>query len=157
MKKYNQQVTSPLIGDCFRACMATVLQLPPEVLPNDHSPGWHNIWAAFFRQFGLDLMYGGPKDAIFMDGLWIAIVKSLNFKETTHAIVMTDSKVYHDPSNKKRYKAGTYLSSISKDAVILGGYHLVVDDATLLHRLEEYRQKITLAAPKSNVGGATNE
>lgn len=143
MKKYRQQVTSPLIGDCFRACMATVLQLPPEVLPNDHSPGFHGVWARFLQQFGLDFVYGGPKEAIFMGGFWVASVRSLNYKENTHAIVMTGSKVYHDPSNKKRYKAGTHLSGLGEDAAILGGYHLVVDDATLLHRLEEYRNRIT--------------
>lgn len=140
MKKYRQQVTSNKIGDCFRACMATVLQLPPEVLPNDHSPAWHSIWASFLRQFGLDLVFGSRKDAIWMDGFWIASVKSINFKETTHAIVMDGSTVYHDPSNKKRYRTGMGL--LGNEAVN-GGYHLVVDDASLLHRLEEYRQKIS--------------
>lgn len=120
--------------------MATVLQLPPEVLPNDHSPAWHSIWAAFLSQFGLDLVFGGRKDAIWMGGYWIASVKSINYKEGTHAIVMESSVVYHDPSTKKRYRTGMGL--LGNDAVI-GGYHLVVDDASLLHRLEEYRKRIT--------------
>lgn len=139
MKKYNQKIVDNQIGDCFRACMATVLQLPPEVLPNDHSAAWHSIWAAFLRQFGLDLIFGSRKDAIWMDGYWIASVKSLNYKEVSHAIVMEGSIVYHDPSTKKRYRTGRAM--LGNDAVT-GGYHLVVDDASLLHRLEEYRQKI---------------
>lgn len=139
MKKYRQLVTSPTIGDCFRACMATILQLPPEVLPNDHSPGFHSTWDAFLRQFGMDLLYGGPKDAIWVGGLWIASVKSLNFKENTHAVVMSGPQVFHDPSNKKRYRTGTML--LGKD-IVRGGYHLIVDDATLLHRLNDYREKI---------------
>jgi len=142
MKKYNQKIVDNGIGDCFRACMATVLQLPIDVLPNDHSPAWHGIWAAFLGQFGLDLVYGGPKGAIWMGGFWIASVKSLNYKDTTHAIVMDGIKVFHDPSTKKRYKTGTVMLGKSK---VRGGYHLVVDDATLLHRLEDYRQKL---APK---------
>lgn len=143
MKKYNQKIVSNGIGDCFPACMATVLQLPLEVLPNDHSPAWHNIWAAFLSQFGLDLIYGSPKDAIWVGGFWIATVKSINYKETSHAIVMDGIKVFHDPSTKKRYRTGR---SMLGDDAMRGGYHLTVDDATLLHRLEDYRQK--LAGPK---------
>ena len=140
MKKYNQRIVGNKIGDCFRACMATVLQLPPEVLPNDHSPAWHNIWAAFLSQFGIDLVFGGRKDAIWMDGYWIASVKSLNYKETSHAIVMDGINVFHDPSTKKRYRAGRSL--LGSEAVT-GGYRLIVDDASLLHRLEDYRKKVT--------------
>jgi hypothetical protein len=140
MKKYNQLVTSGKIGDCFRACMATLLQLPPEVLPNDHSPAWPSTWHAFLSQFGLDIMSSHSKGAIWVDGYWIASVKSLNYEENTHAIVMHDThRVYHDPSNKKRYKTGASL--IGKDTVI-AGHHLIVTDTTLLHRLEDYRQKI---------------
>lgn len=139
MIKYKQQIVDGNIGDCFRACMATVLQLPPDVLPNDHSPAWHSIWASFLRQFGLSLMFGSNKDAIWVDGYWIASVKSINYKEVTHAIVMDGTAVYHDPSTKKRYRTGTRL--IGDDAVN-GGYHLIVDDATLLHRLEDYRKKL---------------
>lgn len=139
MKKYNQKIVDNKIGDCFRACMATVLQVSPDVLPNDHSASWHSTWAVFLRQFGLDLIFGGREGAIWMGGYWIASVKSINYEDGNHAIVMQGSQVYHDPSTKKRYKTG---KSMLGNKAVNGGYHLVIDDATLLHRLEEYRQKI---------------
>ena len=140
MKKYRQLVTSNKIGDCFRACMATLLQLPIEVLPNDHSPYWHFNWDRYLEQFGLilspDVHSKGP---IWQEQLWIASVPSLNYENGSHAIVMHDTdRVYHDPSNKKRYKTGTRLSS----DVVMSGRHLIVADTEKLHRLQEYRDKI---------------
>lgn len=140
MKKYNQRVTSGKIGDCFRACMATILQLPPEVLPNDHSWTFPRTWEVFLNQFGLGLAFSHAKGPIWLDGYWIASVKSLNYKETTHAIVMHDTHlVFHDPSNKKRYKTGRSLIGRGR---VTGGTRLIVVDSTKLHFLEEYRERI---------------
>ena len=135
-----QQIVDNKIGDCFRACFATVFQLPPEILPNDHSAAWHGVWAAFLRQFGIDIVYGSRKDAIWMDGFWIASVESLNYEGGSHAIVMQGTRVYHDPSTKKRYHTGKQM--LGNDAVT-GGYKFIIDDATLLYRLDEYRKKVT--------------
>jgi len=140
MKKYRQKVTDPLIGDCWRACMATLLQLPPDVLPNDHSPAWYSIWDRFLGQFGLALSPCIKADGpVWATQPWIASVKSLNYK-ATHAILMHyGGKVLHDPSNLKRYKTGTYLSSKE----VISGQHLEVEDVTKLHLLKEYRDRIT--------------
>lgn len=139
MKKYNQKVFSNEIGDCFRACMATVLQLPPEVLPNDHTPYWHFIWEVFLRQFGISITSSNANGPIWQEGLWIASVKSKNFENGSHAIVMHETtRVFHDPSTHKRYKTG---ESLSGKGVVTGGYILGVEDATKLHKLEEYRKK----------------
>ena len=140
-KKYQQLVSSPKIGDCHRACMATLLQLPPEILPNDHSSYWPIIWETFLRQFGLALSFcHNSKGPIWQEEPWIATVPSLNYKGgVTHAILMHDaSVVFHDPSNKKRYKTGTRLTS----DVVKSGQHLIVSDITKIHLLDEYRRSI---------------
>lgn len=138
-KKYRQLISDPVIGDCFRACMATLLQLPPEILPNDHSPHWWFTWRDFLSQFGLELTTGGSKDAIWCSTPWIASVPSLNYETEYHAILMhMGGKVLHDPSTKKRYKTGIYIGS----DIVREGKHLVVADTQKLHRLEEYRKEL---------------
>ena len=146
MKKYHQLITDPVIGDCFRACMATLLQLPPQVLPNDFSPAWHPNWQNYLKQFGLALSpQNRPDQPIWYSSPWIASVKSLNFEGGVHAILMhEDGRVLHDPSNKKRYKTGSYISV--KDNIILGGRHLIVTDASLLGRLNDYQTLVNKVA-----------
>lgn len=140
MTKYRQRISHPGIGDCFRACMATLLDLPPEVLPNDFSPAWHWNWQRYLEQFGLSLSPSGrPDGAIWLSTPWIATVKSLNFEGALHAIVMHEgSRVYHDPSSKKRYRTGSRLTTEE----VLGGRHLVVSDASRLGLLAGYQKQV---------------
>ncbi len=70
--------------------------------------------------------------AMWRNGYWIASVKSKNFKEATHAIVMLGNEVYFDPSLGKRYKAGR---SLLGKKIVLGCHYLEVVDSTKLHRL----------------------
>jgi len=136
MNKYRQLVTGDIYGDCFRACMATILQLPPIVLPNDFSPMWHSNWEQYLNQFGMALCSTGLD---LSDQFWIAFVPSLNYKNGTHAIIMHNTNiVFHDPSNKKRYKAGTCLGG----DIVLHGMHLAVADVMKFHLLDEYRIKL---------------
>lgn len=141
MIKYNQSIFDPEIGDCFRACMATLLQLPPQVLPNDHSSVWWFSWRVFLNQFGLELApYTPASGPIWRTSHWIASVQSLNFENGTHAIVMHEGgRVFHDPSTHKKYKAGLHLLG---DGSVLSGTHLEVSDTLLLHKLDEYRQQV---------------
>lgn len=142
MTKYKQLVSGDKIGDCFRACLATLLQLPPQVLPNDFSPMWTKNWRNYLSQFGLALSNdNGADKPIWLSTPWIASVKSLNYKDTTHAILMHQGGVVlHDPSNKKCYKAGMNL--LGKN-IVMSGQHLVVIDSTKLHLLHEYREMIS--------------
>ncbi len=140
MKRVYQQVSHPIIGDCFRACMASLLELPAEVLPNDHSPEWHFNWQRFLKQFGLTLSHeGGPKAAIYLQQPWMASVKSLNYENNTHSILMHEGNVVlHDPSRKKRYKTGMRLNSDT----VQGGTRIDVLDFSKLHKLEEFRKHL---------------
>lgn len=153
MTKYRQRISDPGIGDCFRACMATLLDLPPEVLPNDFSPSWHGNWQHYLSQFGLALSVAGrPDGAIWMSSPWIATVKSLNFEGCLHAILVHRANVVlHDPSSKKRYRAGSRLSF--SDGTVISGEHLVVTDASRLRLLAGYQQWLHVNATTD--GGAS--
>lgn len=135
--KYRQTISDPAIGDCFRACMATLLQLPPQVLPNDFSPSWHSNWQTYLRQFGIQLSYSQPNTGpIWLPDPWIATVRSLNYEGVHHAILVHQAGVVlHDPSTKKRWKTGTRLTMDD----VVAGQHLVVSDASRLQHLADYQ------------------
>lgn len=141
MKPQKQRVVGNKIGDCFAACMATLLELPLEVVPNDHSPMYWAVWLTWLSQFGLNMRYSGAKGPIWASHPWIASVKSLNYPDgTTHAILVDSTgRVLFDPSTKKRYKKGTDL--LGED-IVVGGYIIEVSDFMKLHILQRYRDKL---------------
>jgi len=129
------------MGDCFAACMASLLELPIEVMPNDHSEYWWFIWEKFLDQFGLELTSCSANGPIWSEYPWIASVKSKNYDNTTHAIIAHNGgEVLFDPSTKKTYKMGESLLG-DKD-VVRGGYIIRVSDFSKLHKLHEYRLKL---------------
>lgn len=140
MKEQKQRVFGKGYGDCFAACMATLLELPIEVLPNDHSPAWFLVWGVFLRQFGLDISCERAEGSVWQPYPWIAGVKSKNLENDTHAIIMgRGGKVLFDPSRKKRYKKG---ESLLGKKIVTEGYTIAVSDFSKLHLLKEYRDKL---------------
>lgn len=129
-----QKVIDKGIGDCFRACMASFLELPnDERLPD----GYESVtpWNEWLAQFGMGLSW--DHESIWREGFWIASVKSKNYTDgTTHAIIMKGTEVAFDPSTKKRYETG--VSLLSGDDV-QGGWWVEVIDPSLLHRFQEYK------------------
>lgn len=137
MRKNKQLICDSKKGDCFRACLTSILGLPNDPkLPNCDDPEWYMKWNKLLWRFGLTLIYN--QDSCWKSGYWIARVKSKNFKDTTHAIVMYDLQVAHDPSLKKRYRVG---QSLLGGAAVLGGHSLEVTDASKLHKLKEYLKR----------------
>ena len=111
-------------------------------MPNDHSGEWFNIISIFLGQFGLDLTFHNSKGPIWADSPWIASVKSKNYDDgTTHAIIMHNGgRVLFDPSTKKIYKKGT---SLLGGDIVIGGYIMHVSDFSLVHKLKEYRDRLS--------------
>lgn len=140
MKKNRQLVADSVKGDCFRACVTSVLGIPNSPkLPNCDDPEWSLKWDRLLGRFGIALSYS--QKACWRRGYWIASVKSKNFKEVTHAIVMNGIYVAWDPSTKVRYKAGESL--LGKD-VVLGGHYLEVTDPSKLAKFAQYQLKNNL-------------
>ena len=122
MKKNRQLVVDKEKGDCFRACLTSILEIPNDKkLPNCDDASWLTKWMQLLYPYGLSLAFEAK--ACWRSGYWIASVKSKNYKDTTHAVVMFQSKVAFDPSTKKKYKIGESL--LGKE-VVSGGYYLEV-------------------------------
>ena len=112
-----QKIVSNKNGDCFRACVASILELNNNSkLPNKHGGDWFCSWFKFFESKGLSLSW--DKDMIWKSGYWIAVVPSKNYKNTNHSIVMLGNKVAFDPSTKKTYRKG--ISLLGRKIVKLG-------------------------------------
>ena len=130
-----QKVIDKSKGDCFRACMASFLELPnDERLPD----GYESVtpWNEWLAKFGMTL--GWDRAAIWRQSYWIASVKSKNYNDgTTHAIIMNGIQVAFDPSTKKKYRKGLYMLGTD---MVLGGWWLEVVNPNLLYKFEQYKQ-----------------
>lgn len=120
----DQTIPKPPKGDCFRACIASILELPILNLPNPHHPEFHwwDAWNKWLDDRGLDLVeWDIPPGNERPDGLgvwcplrgfWIATVPSLNLPPNPerpnlgrHCIVMKGLEIAHDPSTGEKRTA----------------------------------------------------
>lgn len=122
-----QKICSKTKGDCFRACIASILEMDIDSLPNPKSEMWLMEWRSWFQERGMRLDWDHEK--IWREGYWIASVPSKNYKDVYHAIVMKDHWVEFDPSTKKRYRKGNNM--LRKDLITFG-YWIELDDISKL-------------------------
>jgi hypothetical protein len=85
------------IGDCERACIASIFELPLDAVPHfGAEPNWFLVLQRWLRPFGLVMeseLWGPSESPVpaghrWPSGWWIATVDSENFANTTHAVVM---------------------------------------------------------------------
>jgi len=113
-------------GDCLRACIASILELDINQVPNfvmynevDFSRMLFHFLLFFGITFNTIATYKINKYGCFGDR-YIAIVKSKTFKELNHAVIIDKNfNVIHDPNPNKNYTGKT----ITKDEFI--GYYLM--------------------------------
>ena len=129
---YKQEICDKDNGDCLRACIATVLQIPIKSLPNFHTDRFFLDWMKLLGNFGIELGYG---KSCWIEGYWIASVPSKNFKGVKHCIVMKGQLVFFDPSPKKKYKRGMNLLLLSHSFFVEGGYTFIISDIEKMSNL----------------------
>lgn len=119
MKPVDQTIVSKGKGDCMRACIASLLELPIEAVPNFLCYGkeWCVVMINFLDMLGYEFWGAGTlkRNSIsdyHIKGHVMASVKSKNFKDTTHAVIMNlDGLVVHDPSPKKQFQDVNIIDS----------------------------------------------
>jgi hypothetical protein len=85
-------------GDCFRACVASILEIAPEDLPNPHDEQhWGKAWIRELAQFGIEPVFlvDGFEGPVF-PGYWIASIPSPAI-DGDHCVVMRGLDLVHDP------------------------------------------------------------
>lgn len=139
--RHGQLVTSCEIGDCFRASMSMLLDVPngdylPTLAGDDDR--WFFAWQRFLKPFGLDVHTSSAQGPIWKGGFWIASVPSKNCPAPgSHAIVMKGQRVVLDPSRKKVYRAG--LNLLGTDLVLAGTWLEVADASKLTDFVKWHR------------------
>lgn len=105
MKPVDQTKMSPPDGDCFAACIASILELPLEEVPNYSQQGeWWNEWDEWLFSRGLyilEVKRGDDKDEEFVKGYHIITGKS-HSGDWNHSVVGLNGKIVHDPNPKRR-------------------------------------------------------
>jgi hypothetical protein len=114
-------------GDCWDACLASILEVPITAVPVPHSDDPEHHWwdesQRALRPHGYYAVSANP--AIWPDGYWIAAVPSLNLKKpdgspVPHVVVMLGGEVAHDPCLGDRYPVGTPIEDLEMlDAFVL--------------------------------------
>lgn len=135
--RHGQRDSSSTTGDCFRACMSVLLQVPNgDHLPHGiDTPDWWTDWWRFLLDLGLTIAHDNAQGPIWKEQPWIASVPSLNHEGCTHAIVMHRAhEVLFDPSPHKRYEG-----SLLGEGVVLGGTWLEVADVRAFPWLMVFR------------------
>lgn len=142
MKPTRQLVVDRGHGDCLRACLCSILEIPNsrDLPATAGNPTWFSDWWSLLGRFGLALRY--EREACWGTGYWIASVPSLNFDGVTHAIVMHGSEVAFDPSTRKTYAAGESL--LGKD-IVKGGWLLEVVDPSKFSGLVDLQRAAAVA------------
>ena len=105
-------------GNCFNACIASLLELRlrdlPQILPSD--PGdWHERWAAHLADFGVDIVYHGAH-TVPQGWAMASVMTNRTFpedhpkagKHIAHSVIVFNGKVIHDP-----FPGGSEITSIN--------------------------------------------
>lgn len=110
MKPVDQTTFGAKEGNCFAACLASVLELPIEKVPNFCvSSDWQRLCNAWLAQFGLMFFEahwseGAPPELwrhpVIQPGqLWIATGPAeRDGQKLHHAVVMRGARMVHDPN-----------------------------------------------------------
>jgi hypothetical protein len=102
MHYVKQTIMAPPDGNCFAACLASVLGLPLDDVPSLTAPD--GVWAKALFEFlePYDLTFHYIAYSKFFDrGTWI-LSAEVDDGKSTHCVVVTDGKVVWDPSPRPR-------------------------------------------------------
>ncbi len=109
-------------GDCWDACLASILEVPIAAVPVPHSDdpevSWWGTSQAALAPHGYQAI---RVDAREYRTYWIAVVPSRSLGPgVMHVVVMHGDTVAHDPCIGDRYETGTSMYDIDvRDAYLL--------------------------------------
>ncbi len=103
----DQIIFDPKYGDCMRACVASILEVPIESIPNFMEDGPDRFekairdWTKEQDFLLVDTICEKAVESVFPDCYMIAMGKSPNI-DGNHAVVYYNGKMVHDPSPYKK-------------------------------------------------------
>jgi hypothetical protein len=114
MKPVDQTIGEPPNGNCAQACVASILELELDKVPNFMCKGpeeYCDRIADYLQDIGFTFVefnlhnghvwHGVWRHHIY--GYWLATLPSKNIPDAYHMIVMRGSELAHDPAMKNKY------------------------------------------------------
>lgn len=125
MLKVPQTIDDGVKGNCMAACVASILELSIDDVPNYHGYNWWNRWIAWGRRQGINFTcywIDEMKDVWCPVSFWIAGPDSPRLKKPDgtpikHAVVVNKGKLVWDP-HPLAYEGSVDLST-SRDCILL--------------------------------------
>lgn len=84
-------------SDCFRACVASILELPLATVPDADGADWLDGYNTWLAARGLALVVVPPSGGVIPQGYAIGVANA-GSPDRDHAVVLHDGKIVHDPS-----------------------------------------------------------
>lgn len=97
MKPVDQSIFKAPGGDCMAACVASILELPLEAVPNPQSDEWYKEWDAFLLPLNLRLIYFRPQEEGWAPPGYSILAGKSPRGDWDHAVVCYDGRIVHDP------------------------------------------------------------
>lgn len=85
------------LGDCFRACLASVLEVPISAVPHFALLGsrWHRVLDGYLAGLSREIEWA---KGVPPNGIWaIATVQSPRSSDVKHSVIWKDGEIVHDP------------------------------------------------------------
>ena len=108
-QEYMHDPETASVGDCFRACIASVLELPIAAVPHFALMGnrWGRVLDGFLEGLSreIDFHEGDPPKDMWV----IATVQSPRASDVLHSVVWRNGEIAHDPHPSRA--GGKYLGN----------------------------------------------
>ncbi len=122
MTPVDQSIIDKGSGDCMRACVASILNLPLQAVPHFLLNGSAAMYSAVFHSFmhahGWNWKGNACHDSILkwkpyhIDGHYIASVHSRTYEDGSHAVLIdAEGFVTHDPNPNKKWQGESIFSN----------------------------------------------
>ena len=99
MRAVDQTILDSTTGNCFTACVASILELPLNAVPHFvlYGDEWWDVFLTWLAELGLSATFYTSGDDYVPPGWTIAGGPSKRFAGKMHACVALDGVVVHDP------------------------------------------------------------
>lgn len=121
MKPVDQTKLGVPDGNCFPACLASILERPLETIPEFKGEEWQARYADWLRELGLSLITIRLPDGIensnaearryYLPGYCILAVQSPRLDGHLHAVVARDGEIVHDPHPMREMGVGKWMEA----------------------------------------------
>lgn len=121
MKAVFQSIADPEIGDCQRACVASILELDLIQVPNFRmfpDKVWFHVYYYFMYANGWQYSgctsskHQGLLEEDSINGFFEAVVKSRTYEDRTHGVIIDKTGlVVHDPNPNQSWLGEDILES----------------------------------------------